>query len=550
MNRVAYEEFEHSVSEIVTKIIVERPDGKRDILKPFKYVNADITYDNEGYEYIKPGESDYRYRYAADCEGEYTICEMSGETVLDKYSFTAACGERHGYIKVSARDKRYFSYVDGTPFMPIGMNMAFPECFAVSNGEEFGHSDGCAYLGLRQYELWFKKAAESGVDLVRLWCGHDYFRVDTKEADEIDYYRFARLDKVIELAKKYGIKLKLTLEQFRRVDYSGDDSYMGRLFIKQFYKKGRRCESNREWLTDSLWQGLWLDKVEEYAKRYAYNDSIFAIELWNEMNCFETILDDSEMFAEWNRNTSKKMHDLFPNHMIVNSLGSCDCNHVIKIYNNFPWNAFDFKQVHSYLDQGAQLSEVANNSIDGLTKVYSEQSVSDMPFIVAETGAVNDCHSGPFRYYLSDDMGILFADCVYTPLFLGCASCGNIWHWDGRYVSAKNLYHMYEPLKKLTEDIAFDEEEFTSENFSDEKAYVLALRGKKHDLYYIRNKSASWQNILRDLIEPDIIDEINIDISGKAEIIPIWDDDAYIENTRVKNIRMGLFIRVNKENAL
>ena len=135
MKQIVYGEFEYSAGENVSEILIERPDGKRDIVKPFKYVNADITYDSEGYEHIKPGDADYRYRYAADCEGEYHVFEMNCERVLKRYSFTAVRGEGHGYIRVSSRDKRYFSYADGTSFMPIGINMASPESFAVSNGE-------------------------------------------------------------------------------------------------------------------------------------------------------------------------------------------------------------------------------------------------------------------------------------------------------------------------------------------------------------------------------------------------------------------------------
>ena len=176
-----------------------------------------------------------------------------------------------------------------------------------------------------------------------------------------------------------------------------------------------------------------------------------------------------------------------------------------------------------------------------------DKKVTHVIVNAAETGAVNDCHSGPFRYYSSDDDGIIFADCVYTPLFLGCACCGNIWHWDARYVESKNLYHMYKPLKALTDSINFDEENFTAADCSDNKAYVLALQGKKHDLYYIRNKSASWQNILRDLNAPTVIEEIALDICGTAEIIHIWNDNAETDGNKIKNIEKGLFVRVTKE---
>lgn len=94
----------------------------------------------------------YCYRYAPILPGEYRIYERRGKTVCKEYGFTAVCGDRHGFVKVSEKDRRYFAYTDSNPFMPIGINMAFPQSFAVSDGSEFGQSDNIAYIGLKQYE--------------------------------------------------------------------------------------------------------------------------------------------------------------------------------------------------------------------------------------------------------------------------------------------------------------------------------------------------------------------------------------------------------------
>ncbi len=550
MKYFLFDEFEREVDKDTTEILVSRPDGKTDTVKPFRNKLTEFTYDIEGYEHMVNKGETFCFRYAPVLHGEYKIYERRGNDVLKEYGFTVLCRDKHGFVRVSEKDRRYFAYTDSEPFMPIGINMAFPQSFAVSDGSEFGQSDNIAYIGLKQYETWFKKASENGVNLVRIWCGHTYFSVDTNEAGVFHIEQFAKLDRIIALAKKYGIKLKLTMEQFRNIKDDTDGSYIGKLFNKQVFFKGKKCESADEWLENEVWQKAWFEKMEEYAKRYAYNDTIFAIELWNEMNCFGTVFPDPEHLARWNIKAAQKMHSIFPNHMIINSLGSCDCDGAKKCYAEFPWDSFDFKQVHSYLDQGAKFAELTNNSIEGLKKICAEQMPSNMPLFIAETGAVNDCHSGPFRYYSSDDDGIIFADCVYTPLFLGCACCGNIWHWDARYVESKNLYHMYKPLKRLTEGINFDEESFIAADCSNDKAYVLTLCGKKHDLYYIRNKSASWQNVLRDNGEISIIEEMKLKTMGKAEVIHIWQYEERIEQSGdtavIHNLQKGIFVRVNK----
>lgn len=67
-----------------------------------------------------------------------------------------------GFVKVSEKDRRYFAYTDSNPFMPIGINMAFPQSFAVSDGSEFGQSDNIAYIGLKQYETCSKRQMKMG----------------------------------------------------------------------------------------------------------------------------------------------------------------------------------------------------------------------------------------------------------------------------------------------------------------------------------------------------------------------------------------------------
>lgn len=128
------------------------------------------------------------------------------------------------------------------------------------------------------------------------------------------------------------------------------------------------------------------------------------------------------------------------------------------------------------------------------------------PFIVAETGAVNNNHSGPFRYYSIDDRGIIFVDSVYTPIFLGSASCGHIWHWNNRYVESKNLYKYYKPLYNLIKDINFDKENFETVDLSDDDVYLFLLEGDTVTLGFVRNKSDNWQDTLIDNNPPVNID--------------------------------------------
>ena len=240
---------------------------------------------------------------------------------------------------------------------------------------------------------------------------------------------------------------------------------------------------------------------------------------------------------------------MFPKNLVINSLGSLDCDGADEFYNAFCWDKTDFVQIHRYLDQGARLAECNTDPIEAI-KSAAERINTEKPMFIAETGAVNNCHSGPFKFYVNDDTGIIFADTVYTPLFVKCAGAGNIWHWDERYVEAKNLYHMYKPLAELVKDVDFQNENFESADMSDENVFALLLKGKSTVLGYIRNKSYNWQNVLRDLESTVTVKEfVPEGISARSVgLYSIWNADTTSVSVsesglRFENIGCGVMFK-------
>ena len=551
MEALKYDRIDFKVDDDVEFVRVIRPDGSVDTLYPFKHQPIKISYDEEGMENIEPiGKEEFYCRYTPDFIGEATV-EFYG-TKVNSTSLIVQQSENHGYVEVGKKDTKYFSYSDGTPFFSVGINTAFPSEYISSDGTEFGHSKAFKYIGLKQYERWFKKLSENGCNVARVWLGHEYFNPDTEKAYEFDYKQFSKIDKLFELAKKYSIKLKLTLEQFRFFNYerladsAGYDDDIFRKFNKRLYDGDVRCNSSMEWLTDDRWKKAWLYKIEEFAKRYSGDTAIFAIELWNEMNCvaeFKTV-------TEWNREIMPEVKKMFPRHLVCNSLGSLDSEYAKNDYNSFCWDKSDFIQIHRYLDQGARYDDCRDNMLD-VVKGAFEKITSDKPVFLAETGAVNNCHSGPFRFYVNDDRGILFADSVYTPVFLKSAGTGNIWHWDERYVEFKNLYHMFKPIKELVEGVDFENEAFECADLSNERISLLLLKGKTVTLGYVRNRDDNWKNVLRDLKAAEPVESFEFDLADASAVqhIKIWNEDkteVNLHNGKVcfRNINYGMLFKI------
>ena len=548
-----YERIERELKEKPKSICLVDENKKVIELFSYEYQPVRIEYDNEGIEHLYPeGDICHKIRFKLKSKGKYIlqITFESGESKNEE--FVAEENIDEGYIEVSKKDRRYFSYSSGKDFYPIGVNLAFPRACGVSNGKEFGLSGKFRYMGLRQYERWFKKCAENGVNLVRIWVGHPYFSPDTQNADEYKWEQFAKLDMIVEMAKKYRIKLKITLEQFRWFYYDkSENSYIFEMFNKNFYLNGEKCSSAKEWLTEDKWKKEWLKKVEEYAKRYAGDTVIFAIELWNEMNAmgeeWGTLYSD---IIKWNEEMLLKVKKLFPDHLVVNSIGSLDSEETLAMYNEFPWEKCDFKQMHRYLDQGGKYIDTTRHPVEVIQEGMKMIKDDTIPFIVAETGAVNNNHSGEFKYYSCDDRGIIFVDCVYTPVFLGSASCGHIWHWDQRYVESKNLYKYFKPLADMVSEIDFQNEEFESIDFSDDEAYIFILKGKTVSLGFIRNKSDCWQKVLRDFKSTTVIKEKEISFNATSiKEFKIWEDDSTKisvgdEKVKFENLLYGTIFKI------
>ena len=544
-----YDRWQYSSEQAFSEIVILTPDGKEEKVQSFRLQPAKFSYDRHGYETVSAnGPLLYAARYTPKKPGVYHFTVIMNERETERGEWECEASDNHGFIHIRKKDSRYFAYSDGTPFCPVGINLCYPTAYDYSDGTEFGINGQKCYLGIRQYEAWFKNLSQNGVNLVRLWLGHEYFNPDTGEATELNYLQFAKIDAVVELAEQYGIKLKLTFEHFR--DFSckdtvpdGYNGYIYKLFHKTLNYGNRACQSMEEWLTDPLWKSLWLKKVSEFTRRYGGNTSIFTFEFWNEMNA---VTADFDTVAAWNREMMPKCKKLAPDNLWVNSLGSLDAEYVQNMYDFYLKNTEDdFIQFHRYLDQGARLNccQPCDFTGEGIKRVQKD----NRPILLAETGAVNDCHSGPFRYYSADHRGIIFADCVYTPFFCGSAGCGNIWHWDERYVESKNLYHMYQKFSEFVHGIALDEEQFVCRNCSDDRVWMYLLVGKTVTLGYIRNKSDSWDKILRDGQQPEPLQAIELPRADKSALYPIWPGEtAEAAGNQIQNLRYGVFLKLYK----
>ncbi|MDO5566616.1 MAG: cellulase family glycosylhydrolase, partial [Planctomycetia bacterium] len=181
----------------------------------------------------------------------------------------------------------------------------------------------------------------------------------------------------------------------------------------------------KEFVSSDIGKKYYLDRCRVFANRFKDNPWIFGWEVWNEVNCIPNHYD-------WTKKVIDPLHEMFPNHLIMQSLGSFDqekhtqmCEKMMLMPEN------EVAQVHRYLAHGAQLAickgpmdKLAVDMVDRLAAYHSGK-----PILATEMGAVKRSHTGPSELYPLDHEGILFHDILFAPFFAGAAGSGHCWHW-------------------------------------------------------------------------------------------------------------------------
>ena len=103
------------------------------------------------------------------------------------------------FVRVSPRDRRYLELTDGTPYIPIGLNMISPP--NIKDGED------AALTGM---EEWITSLSSNGGNYIRVWLSNSFWAVEHEKSGVYDESRAKRIDRLFEICRRHGIRVKLT----------------------------------------------------------------------------------------------------------------------------------------------------------------------------------------------------------------------------------------------------------------------------------------------------------------------------------------------------
>ena len=474
---------------------------------------------------------------------------FSAGAVISAVTFAwtaAAMGERR-IIEISRENPRYF--VDGRTgktWIPVGCNICFDRLY---DGKAHGDAEVRA-----NFDRWLRAFAANGGNCVRLWAGHKSLEVMPDKPGVYDPERTKTLKCVIALCEKLDIKVKITLESFRKClseEVSRREANPEHLSFNYNHIFNRRlyaplAKDMSEFFASEECRRVYLGKAQ-YLKSLGLGDSsaVYCWELWNEINATAPMSD----YASWSAWALAELKKMFPRQMTVNNLGSFSDVGAYQMYDELAAERDnDFLQVHRYLDEAACL-DACRGPMDvvaasGVRELLDRRP--DRPVILAETGACMAGHAGPFPYYPYDKDGVLLHDAMFAAFFAGSAGCGQFWHWDHQYIDGNGLWRHFRRFASAIEGLDPVAEGFRPFYTESRRLRMYGLRGKQTAVIWCRDKRNSWEDEFVRADQPETLADENVPFRNCAlECYLPWEDRRVtVKASRLPPFRRSIVVRV------
>ena len=473
--------------EVKLDAILVTPSGKSIKVPGFAMHQTKPTGSDITPKYKPVGPWLWKIRYAPDETGTYkgtASLVVAGRAAKnsDPFEFKVVESKSKGFIRVSKSNPFAFQYADGSPYILIGQNL----CWA---------NDTAQAGRLARYTKWLDDMAANNCNYIRIWLGSRWsFGIEGDESKTFtEPYEYnedaaALMDKVLALCEERGIAIKLCIG-------NNVDTY--------FKSKGGNynVSSGKQFLTDPAAKKQWRALLRYCIARWGASTSIFAWELWNEMD--HNIWGMGRQVADWSNEMCAYIKRLDPyRHPTTNSTGSKSRLFVL-------WNKpnVDFAQYHDYGGKG-------KNEGKPQYQVYAP-AIADLrkagkPVMLAECGLAQ-------KQQKADAAAYAFHEALWIGFIAGGCGTGMHWWWDNAIqFHPKTHYPQYKHFAAFVSDLPVLKEPFPpiDAKASSENLKVYARGAGWGTICWVANYSDRWQRLVIDKKQPE-------NVSGAVLTLPI-----------------------------
>lgn len=508
---------------VAVDVELQDPRGRAVSTPAFFFQDYERTLRPDGGEdRTAAGPPEWRFRFTPTRPGQWhwrwRRTTAAGETLGDWQPFVAGPSrdpERHGFVRRSPDDPRYLAFDDGTPFVPVGENLAWAD-----------------FRRTRAYEDWIPKLAASGANYIRLWMpSWDMglvYAPSTLEDWTARLDRAWQLDRVIELAEAHGLYVMLSVQNHGPFDLAG---FFGSGWEANLYnaENGGPLEDPSQFYADPYAREIFRRYLRYVVARWGHSPNVFCWELWNEVDLAEQP-EPLDATVAWHREMAQWLRALDPNqHLVTTStsdelmtlaawLGNADLATFPLVFDPvWALPEIDFVQLHSYQIGGLSLQVPVART---LHQLLGRMAAYDKPVLLAEAGVD---FRGVSETLGADPGGDGFHDVVWAGLFAGGIGSGMSWWWD-QIVDPQDWYFHFAHLARLVDGVDFPREQMLQavepvEGLDEVDAYWLA--GRDTVLAWLKN--AGHQYYANDLSE-QVGGRVTVPVQRAGRYLGEWID--------------------------
>ena len=427
-------------------------------------------------------------------------------------------GANNKVIRISSQNTAYFETSKGETWVPVMINYIVP----------FDQDETKA---LATIESYFSNFSRNGGNSMRIWISSPFLEIEDEKAGQYSQVKFNRIDKVLQFAKQYKIRIKFTLQHIRTIS-SGTVRQPWANSKVLHVDNGGPFKNIKEYINTGEGKKYYIKRARALSDRYRNNEQIFGWELWNEMDAVDA--------TDWKPFTAEILDSvkaLFPLHLVTQTLGSLHSEDAARRYEQyFALQNNPYVSLHRYIDPGKDWQQYDNVTLPVDSLVYdaiqfARNKVSDRPIVLNEIGAVEANHAGPSKLYTVDTAGVIIHDMIFAPFFCGAAGTGGMWHWDS-YVQRQNLWYHYQRFQHAIQGIDPAKEQFIPYSFKKQGVNAYGLRGKSQTIIWCRSDENNWKSELQDKIPPKLKTNFSLPLAeagrtnaNSARVYDPWKDE-------------------------